>query len=206
MSETTTPIEKLPFRQHLEFQDNIIVESLEDPSIPTSRTTIEEVKKIFTGKITEKNDGFISGKNIHEQLEILKSADNNVCVWKQTMADLFTITLSDFIQLQYDCCLVPSSVSDFPADLREEDNNAYLFTNRNASDGVQILIGAQSGYQYTRRLNNGVLTEWDVVQGSTIYYAVFDIDLSTGELSMHTDPGYSGANFTIEDGNLIVTI
>lgn len=136
----------------------------------------------------------------------LTASLNNVVGWDRAMSVLFTLPLDEFINIKYDCCLVPSSVSDFPADLREEDNNAYLFTNRNASDGVQILIGAQSGYQYTRRLNNGVLTEWDVVQGSTIYYAVFDIDLSTGELSMHTDPGYSGANFTIENGNLIVTI
>lgn len=122
------------------------------------------------------------------------------------MSDLMLMPLEQFIEKQCGCFLVPSSLADFPGELKETDSQAYLLTQRNTSDGVQILIGAQTGFQYTRRLNNGILTGWNVVQGSTIYFATFDINTTTGMLEMHTDPGYSGANFNIENGNLTVTI
>lgn len=131
---------------------------------------------------------------------------NNVKVWKQSISELFTIKLADFIALQYDCCLVPNTVADFPADLKKIDTRAYVFTNRDASNGIQQLVGATSGYHFSRRWNGGQLTEWTPVQGNTIYYATFDVDPFTGELTMHTDPGYSGANFHLENGELIVTI
>lgn len=131
---------------------------------------------------------------------------NNVKIWQQSLSELFTIPLADFIDLQYDCCLVPNTVADFPADLKEVDTRAYVFTNRNATDGIQQLVGASSGHHFSRRMNGGQLTGWTPVQGNTIYYATFDVNPFTGKLTMHTDPGYSGANFSLKDGKLIVTI
>lgn len=131
---------------------------------------------------------------------------NNVKSWKQSLSELFTIPLADFIGLQYDCCLVPASVADFPADLKETDATAYVFTNRDATNGIQRLIGASSGFHFSRRMNEGQLTDWTPVQGNTIYYATFEVNPFTGKLLMYTAPGYNGPNFSLKDGKLIVTI
>lgn len=206
MNEEKISIEQLPNRENLEFNDNIIVESLENPAVPTSRTNLKEVKKLFTGQISEGNAGLIEGKEIHRQLEILKAAANNICPWGKNLSELCTMPLADFIKLQYDCCLVQSIIPDFPADLKENDKSAYLFTNREAKNAVQILVGANSGIIATRRMNNSILSEWNYSNSKGISYATFDVNPSTGELIMHTDPGYSGANFSIKKGHLVVTI
>ena len=145
-------------------------------------------------------------QQVEKMIEKVTNNLNNVKIWKQSLSELFTIPLADFIALQYDCCLVPNSVADFPADLTETDAKAYVFTNRDATNGIQQLIGASSGFHFSRRLNDGQLTNWTPVQGDTIYYATFDVDPFTGELFMHTDPGYTGANFHVENGELFVTI
>lgn len=204
MSEETISIEKLPLRDKLELNDNIIVESLENPSIPTSRTTLEEVKKIFTGEITEDNENFVKGQDVHQQLETLKAAANNICSWNKNLSELCTMPLEVFIQLQYDCCLVQSTIPDFPTDLKDIDTTAYVFTNRDEKNAVQILVGATSGIIATRRMNKTILTEWTYSNSKGISYATFSI--KGRQLIMHTDPGYTGANFSIKNRNLIVTI
>lgn len=145
-------------------------------------------------------------KNIDDKITTLAADLNNVKNWEQNIDKLLTIPLHEFISLRYDCCKTPVSVPDFPKDLFDSDTSAFVFTNRNETDGVQILIGAVSGHQYTRRLIGGALTEWTPTQGDTFYFATFDINTATGMLEMHTDPGYSGAKFNIENGNLTVTI
>lgn len=206
MSEEKISIEKLPIRENPELNDNIIVESLENPSVPTSRTTLEEVKRIFTGEIDGDNENFVKGKDIHQQLETLKAAANNISPWTKSLAHLCTITLVEFVNLQCDCCLVQSSVLDFPADLIESDTEAYVFTNRSEKNAVQILVGAMTGIIATRRMNNSILSEWNYSNSKGISYATFELDPKTGHLIMHTDPGYSGANFSLNNGFLVVTI
>lgn len=204
MNDETISIEKLPIREKLEIKDNIIVESLENPSVPTSRTTFEEVKKIFTGEITRDNENFVKGQDVHHQLETLKAAANNICPWKKSLSELCTMPLAEFINLQYDCCLVQSTAPDFPADLQESDTAAYVFTNRDEKNAVQILVGATSGIIATRRMNKTILTAWAYSNSKGISYATFSV--RNRHLIMHTDPGYSGANFSIKNHHLIVTI
>lgn len=204
MSEETISIEKLPLRESLEINDNILVESLENPSVPTSRTTLEEVKKLFSGEISERNENFVKGKDIHQQLEALKAATNNISSWKNGLSELCTMPLAEFIKLQFDCCLVQSTIPDFPADLQGSDTTAYVFTNRDEKNAVQILVGATSGIIATRRMNHSILTEWTYSNSKGISYATFSV--KGRQLIMHTDPGYSGANFSIKNRNLIVTI
>lgn len=210
-------IGQLPFRSAPELTENIIVEKLESPD-PTGRTSLSEIKKTFAGKIEKDNDGFASGgavyekiTNLEKELTDLSLADisnmDNIPAFTHTaISDLFRIDIKEFTRLQYNCCSVTCDTTDFPSDLTDIDRYAYVFTNRNETNGIQILIGAVSGFQYTRRLNNGKLTPWTATQGDTIYFATFDIIPATGMLQMHTDPGYSGANFNIENGNLTVTI
>lgn len=145
-------------------------------------------------------------KNIDDKITGLAADINNIKAWEQSISGLLTIPLDEFINLRYDCCKVASYLSDFPEDLLESDSFAFIFTNRSENYGIQILIGANSGFQYTRRFINGVLSDWTPTQGDTIYFATFDIVTTTGMLEMHTDPGYSGADFSIEGDNLIVTI
>lgn len=204
MTEETISIEKLPPRENLQINDNIIVESLENPSVPTSRTPLEEVKKLFSGEISEGNENFVRGKDIHQQLEALKAAANNICPWNDSLSELCTMPLAGFVKLQYDCCLVQSTLPDFPADLQGSDTSAYVFTNRDEKNAVQILVGASSGIMATRRMNNNILTEWTYSNSKGISYATFSV--RGRQLIMHTDPGYSGANFSIKNRNLIVTI
>lgn len=145
-------------------------------------------------------------QQVEQMIEQVAGNLNNVKSWKQSLSELFTIPLADFIALQYDCCLVPNSVADFPADLTGTDAKAYVFTNRDATNGIQQLIGASSGFHFSRRLNDGQLSDWTPVQGNTTYYATFEVNPFTGQLIMYTDPGYNGANFSLKDGKLIVTI
>lgn len=145
-------------------------------------------------------------KEIEGRIERVASNLNNVKDWQQPMALLLRMSLEEFVSLQYDCCLVASDLEDFPEDLKETDNMAYLFTNRNDTFGVQELIGASSGLHFSRRMNDNALTGWTAVQGDAIYYATFAINIATGMLEMSANPGYSGANFNIDNGNLIVTI
>lgn len=201
---TIISIEELPLRENLESSDNIIVESLENPDVPTSRTTIEEVKKLFTGQVTEESNGFIKGQEIHQHLETLKSAANNICPWTQSLMDLCIMPLAEFVELKCDCCLVLCSIPDFPQDLIDSDAEAYVFTNRNEEHAVQMLVGATTGTIATRSMNKFVLTEWDYSSSKGISYATFSI--RNRHLIMHTDPGYSGANFSIRNHHLIVTI
>lgn len=204
MSEQFIPIEQLPLRENPDFKDNIMIENLDNPAIPTSRTPISEVKRLFTGIITQESDGFPEGKEIHGQFETLKAAANNICPWNKNISGLCTMELNEFIQLKYDCCLIQSSVPDFPADLKESDASAYVFTNRDKKNAVQILIGAETGIIATRRMNNSLFTEWTYSNNKGISYATFSV--RDRHLIMHTDPGYSGANFSIRNHHLIVTI
>lgn len=204
MSEQFIPIEELPLRENPELKDNIMVESLDNPDVPTSRSPISEIKRLFTGIITQESDGFPEGHEIYEQFEALKAAANNICSWNREISELCTMELNEFIQLKYDCCLILSSVPDFPADLKESDASAYVFTNRNKNNAVQILIGATTGVIATRRMNNSLFTEWTYSNSKGISYATFSV--RDRHLIMHTDPGYSGANFSIKNHHLIVTI
>lgn len=157
--------------------------------------------KFSDGVWTKEECSILDGR-----VEQLQKDLNTVKPWNSAMSELLTMPEDRFIEQQCGCFLVPSTVSDFPEDLKESDTQAFVITNRGDDDGVQILIGAQSGFQYTRRMINGVLMGWTVVQGDTIYYATFDVNPFTGELFMHTDPGYTGANFHVENGELFVTI
>lgn len=143
---------------------------------------------------------------LDERVDHLQKDLNMVKPWTSAMSELMTMPEERFIEQQCGCFLVLSTVPDFPEDLKVSDSQAFVITKRGFDDGVQIIVGAESGYQYTRRMIDGVLTRWTMVQGDTIYYATFDVDPFTGELTMHTDPGYSGANFHLENGELFVTI
>lgn len=158
--------------------------------------TLKEIEKLIADAVTSTD----------ESIRTLKAVLNNVVNYSQPISTLLTIPLSEFIELKYDCCLVPSFVKDYPADLKADDSNAYVFTNRNAENGVQILIGAKSGIIATRRMNNSALTEWQYSNNKGISYATFSINPQTRHLIMHTEPGYSGANFSLKNGHLIVTI
>lgn len=128
---------------------------------------------------------------------------NDVPVWERTISDLFRIDLGQFNTLRYSCCKVSAQLSDFPADLKETDSIAYVFTHRNSQEGIQILVGAQSGIMLTRRKNEGKLTEWTYGgAGGISGHIVFEIDPSTGFLSVTTQPGYM-VQFSIENGYLV---
>lgn len=143
---------------------------------------------------------------LKEVEQIIRSLDlnvNSIKIWERPISDLLTMRLSEFIELQCACFLVSSSVTDFPKDL---DESAYVFIKRGENNGILELVGSKTGYHYSRRLNKGQLSVWTPVQGNVTYYATFGINPQTGKLVMHTEPGYSGANFGIKEGNLIVTI
>lgn len=164
----TIRIKELPYEEP-EPADNIIIENLEDPESRTSRTRLDSIKRRFTGKLNKDSDGFATGKDVHDALQEITGSLNNISAWNQRMSDLFTIPLRDFIDLKYDCCLVSSLVPDYPETLKHTGEDAYLFTNRNARHGVQLLIGASTGFLLTRRLNNGIITSWTAPQGKVFF-------------------------------------
>lgn len=131
---------------------------------------------------------------------------NNIARWERSLSDLLTMPLSEFNNLGFDCCYVPSKLDGYPDELTDRDKHAFIFTNRSATLGVQILVGAQSGILATRQKENETITRWTYSNSKGISYATFDIDTASGQLVMYTDPGYSGANFSIKSANLIVTI
>lgn len=143
---------------------------------------------------------------IEDAVNHLKVNMNGVILWNCPISDLLTISIDEFIALQCNCCLVRSGLSDFPNDITDTDKSAYVFTSRSENNGIQELIGVQSGCHFSRCLEHGTLTDWIPVQGDTIYFATFDIDDETGELVMLTKPGYAGADFSIVDDDLIVTV
>ena len=154
--------------------------------------------KFSDGVWTKEECSIIDGR-----VEQLQKDLNTVKPWKSAMSELLTMPEDRFVEQQCGCFLVPSSISAFAEDLKESDTQAFVITNRGDDDGVQILIGAQSGFQYTRRMIDGVLMGWTVVQGDTIYNATFDVNLFTGELFMHTDPGYPGPTFMLRTENYL---
>lgn len=99
MSEQFIPIEELPLRENTDLKDNIMVESLDNPAVPTSRSPISEIKRLFTGLITQESNGFPEGHEIYEQFEALKAAANNICSWNREISELCTMELNEFVQL-----------------------------------------------------------------------------------------------------------
>lgn len=132
---------------------------------------------------------------------------DNIPDYKGSISRLFSTSIESENRLNYGCVRVSAKDNmDFPADLLDTDEYAYLFTNRNRNNGIQIMIGDSSGNIITRRKTGFAVTGWNSPFRNGVSYATFDIDLATGELVMFTDIGYSGANFSIENGELIITI
>lgn len=145
-------------------------------------------------------------KYVHDALSQLGNSVHRIFRWEQALSELLTMELTAFTALGYRCVQVSSLVTDFPEELQGIDTEAFVFTSRSDNEGLQILIGSQSGYTATRCMQAGNTGKWTFRNGSGVYYATFDIDPCTGELLMHTDPGYSGADFSLENGNITVTI
>lgn len=217
MSKTIQFPNGTDYRRELKKTDAVLMQDMDDLAKEPERTSVQDIKDMFTGGIEAADEGFVKGGDVYEKISGLESALNElglegisnldtVLDWGRLISDLFRTDLPGFNNLSYSCVRVAAYVDDFPAELREYDDAAYVATQRNGVNGVQTLVGARSGYQYTRRLNNCVLTGWTTVQGNGIYYATFEIVPATGELVMNTEPGYFGADFAIENGNLVVII
>lgn len=196
-------IGELDFNPQPALSDQIIVENLEDPTAPTSRTTLRIVKDKFTGELTGTSEGFVNGREIYNELqekvdkeegkglttndftdkekEILHNLLKNVTevqenlgklgladisslnalpVWERRLSDLFRTDLADFNTLQYACCLVTKNAEDFPGYLTDSDTSAYITTHRSGTNGLQLIVGAESGRIASRRMNGKIISEW----------------------------------------------
>lgn len=204
--------EGMEYRQALKITDAIMLSDTENPDKGQPEYTyLEDIRTWLTYKAKENENGFLTGldlKKINTALSQLSLGDisntNSAYDFTGTLTDLFIVEKYD--SLIYNCLRVNVWTEDCPPELRDTDKYCYVFTNRNSNNGIQVVIGETSGYQFSRSKLGETISPWNSIRGDEIYYATFDVNTETGELEMHTNPGYTGADFSIESDNLIVTI